>query len=192
MSSGVTEPVIDLRAPGGASVLQVVVGVERFAAIGFNPKALLPCYGMAEATLAMTFNPLHRGVRTDVIDAETYHSNGEAQPVKRNGNPILEFVSCGAPLPGHSVRIVNDDGAWEGTSTGFLRLKKNPKGGNPYNRAASIAILTGEGAYTGLSAMFRFRQSIRNRPRFLKKSAEIVSPDLISTASKAPARSTSS
>ena len=49
------------------------------------------------------------------------------------------------------VRIVNDDGAWEGTSTGFLRLKNNPKGGNPYNRAASIAILTGEDAYEGLT-----------------------------------------
>lgn len=49
------------------------------------------------------------------------------------------------------MRIVNDDGAWEGTSTGFLRLKNKQGGGNPYNRAASIALLAGEDAYEGLT-----------------------------------------
>ncbi len=49
------------------------------------------------------------------------------------------------------LRIVNDDGAWEGTSNGALRLKKKQGGGNPYNRGASIAILAGEGAYEGLT-----------------------------------------
>ena len=45
------------------------------------------------------------------------------------------------------LRIVNDDGAWEGTSNGALRLKNKQGQGNPYNRGASIAILAGEGAY---------------------------------------------
>ena len=84
---------------------------QHFAPAGFDPGSLLPCYGMAEATLAMTFNPLRRGLRTDVVDAETYHGSGRAQPVRRrNGNPTLEFVSCGAPLPGHAVDIVDEAG----------------------------------------------------------------------------------
>lgn len=49
------------------------------------------------------------------------------------------------------MRIVNDDGAWEGDSTGFLRLKNKPGDGIPYNRGASIAILAGEDAYEGLT-----------------------------------------
>ncbi len=81
---------------------------DLFAKAGLKPGALLPCYGMAEATLAMTFNPLHRGLRTDVIDADTYHGENRAVP-KAEGH-TLEFVSCGVPLPGHNVIIVDDDG----------------------------------------------------------------------------------
>lgn len=49
------------------------------------------------------------------------------------------------------LRIVNDDGAWEGTSMGALRLKNKQGQGNPYNRGASVATLAGEGAYEGLT-----------------------------------------
>ena len=50
------------------------------------------------------------------------------------------------------VRIVNDAGTWSGPASGVLRLKKNPPGNGPdINRAMSIATLTGDGAYEGLT-----------------------------------------
>jgi hypothetical protein len=61
-----------------------------------------------------------------------------------------EVFGKGVATSGH-LRIVNDDGAWEGTSNGFLRLKKKAGGSNPYSWGASIAILTGEDAYEGLT-----------------------------------------
>jgi hypothetical protein len=49
------------------------------------------------------------------------------------------------------VRIVNENGVWEGTGNGFSRLRMKQGEGPPFNRAASIAILSGEGAYEGLT-----------------------------------------
>ncbi|MFN7970743.1 MAG: fatty acyl-AMP ligase [Acidobacteriota bacterium] len=60
---------------------------DRFAPVGFRREAFLPCYGMAEHTLAVTFPSLDRGVATD-------------------GGTGL--VSCGRAFPGHALRIVND------------------------------------------------------------------------------------
>jgi len=37
---------------------------ERFAAAGLRPEQLVPCYGLAEGTLAVTFDVAGRGVRT--------------------------------------------------------------------------------------------------------------------------------
>ena len=46
--------------------------LERFAKTfgpaGFDAKAFVPSYGMAEVCLAITFSPHGRGVRTDTID----------------------------------------------------------------------------------------------------------------------------
>jgi fatty-acyl-CoA synthase len=84
--------------------------LERFAPAGLDPSVLLPCYGMAEATLAMTFNPLGRGMRTEVVDAHAYHELGRAVPVEREGAASLEHVSCGRWFDNHRIRIVDDNG----------------------------------------------------------------------------------
>jgi len=41
----------------------------KLAPAGFDPRAFLPSYGMAEATLAITFVPLKEGLRTDENEA---------------------------------------------------------------------------------------------------------------------------
>jgi len=76
---------------------------------GLKPQALLPCYGMAEATLAISFVPLDEPLQTDRIDAERYHADHEAAPVS-NGTAFLEVVSCGRTFVGHEVTVQDDDG----------------------------------------------------------------------------------
>src|SRR5690242_1662827 len=76
--------------------------VEAMAPAGLRPEAMLPCYGMAEATLAISFVPLTEPVRTDRIDPDRYHGHHEALPVA-NGGPALEVVSCGRTFRGHEV-----------------------------------------------------------------------------------------
>lgn len=82
----------------------VIVGAERvlpdvldrFAALlapqGLRRNALLPAYGLAEATLAVTGVPLRTGWR---------------QSTGPEGVPV---VGCGVPLAGSRVTIVDDDG----------------------------------------------------------------------------------
>lgn len=61
----------------------------RFAPFGFRPEALTPVYGLAEATLAVTFTPAGRGPRI---------SHGAGRPL----------VSVGRPVQGVQVRIRGD------------------------------------------------------------------------------------
>jgi len=91
--------------------------VDHFAPAGLRPQALLPCYGMAEATLAMSFCGLEETLRTDVIDAEIYHSEGRAVPLNISGTQdelvsrgAVSFVSCGRPFPGHELTIIDQEG----------------------------------------------------------------------------------
>ena len=60
---------------------------ERFGAFGFRETSFLPGYGLAEHVVAATFAPRGRPIRTD--------------------GPL---VSCGGPLPGHRLRIVDEHG----------------------------------------------------------------------------------
>jgi fatty-acyl-CoA synthase len=86
--------------------------VEHFAPAGLRPEALLPCYGMAEATLAMTFSRLLGGMHSERIDAEMYHAQGRAVPHQGSDDrATMEFVSCGRPFPGHEVSVVDEQGA---------------------------------------------------------------------------------
>ncbi len=83
---------------------------QRFAAYGFRPNAMLPVYGLAEGSLGLAFPPLDRGPRIDYIDREPFARSGQAQEVHDQAAPRLPFVSCGLPLPGHEIRIVDDLG----------------------------------------------------------------------------------
>lgn len=90
--------------------------LTHFEAAKLNPASILPCYGMAEATLAMSFCPLTAPLRSDWIEADAYHERGVALAVdleapERPGDDsrrVLEFVSCGMPIPQHQVRIVDE------------------------------------------------------------------------------------
>ena len=88
---------------------------DRFAKLlapaGFDPRAFVPCYGMAESSLAISFSPLRQGVVVDWIDAD-HLADAPAGAVRRARTPAAPaaFVRCGAPLPGHEVAIRDDQG----------------------------------------------------------------------------------
>jgi fatty-acyl-CoA synthase len=82
---------------------------DRFAPCGLKPGAIMPAYGMAEATLAMTFHPLGTPLRTTTVDAEGFRADGVVQPSKPKAT-ALTFVSCGRPFAGHELRILGAEG----------------------------------------------------------------------------------
>jgi len=85
--------------------------VARFSACGFSPNALLPAYGMAEATLAITFHPRQTPVVTDRVSLKAMQT-GHATPVSdaeaESGAATQELVSCGIPFPEHEVLIMDE------------------------------------------------------------------------------------
>ncbi len=82
---------------------------ERFEKYGFRHEAQLPVYGLAEASLAVTFPPLNRGPLIDVVDREIFTSQGRAVPAREDPSAI-QFVSSGSAVPNHEVQIVDDSG----------------------------------------------------------------------------------
>jgi len=82
---------------------------DRFASCGFVRSAMTPVYGLAEAAVGLTFPPLGRGPLVDRIDREVFERTGRAEPASA-GEPVLEFVACGQPLPGYEIRIQDDAG----------------------------------------------------------------------------------
>ncbi len=92
---------------------------ERFARYGLRREALLPVYGLAEASLAITVPPIGRAARVDRIERAAFEREGRAVPVRgervgpeaRPDDPeVISFVSVGRAVPGHEVRIVDSSG----------------------------------------------------------------------------------
>jgi 1-acyl-sn-glycerol-3-phosphate acyltransferase len=84
--------------------------IDRFRKYGFKPEALAPVYGLAECSVGLTFPPLGRAPLIDRIDREALARTAEAVPAKADDPNAIEVVACGRPLPGHEVRIVDDQG----------------------------------------------------------------------------------
>ena len=88
----------------------------RFAQVlepaGFDEKAFLACYGMAECSLAISFAPLSEPYSVDWIDGEQLAREGEALPVEspENAGHASGFVNCGQPLPEYEIEIRDDEG----------------------------------------------------------------------------------
>jgi acyl-CoA synthetase (AMP-forming)/AMP-acid ligase II len=80
--------------------------IERFAEVGFPAPALTPVYGLAEATLAVTFSSYDkpfdrlRGNRKITEESRCFSPDESADD---------EWVSVGKPLAGHAVQIRRQD-----------------------------------------------------------------------------------
>ena len=82
---------------------------ERFERYGFRPEAMAPAYGLAENTVALTVPPRGRGPLVERVSRRSLREAGAAQPARAD-EPAVELVSCGQPLPGHEIRVVDDTG----------------------------------------------------------------------------------
>ncbi len=82
----------------------------RFAPYGLRPTALTPAYGLAESAVGVTLTPPGRGPRLDALQREPLLREGRAVPASADDATAIALVSCGKPLPGHQVRIVDDAG----------------------------------------------------------------------------------
>lgn len=92
-----------------------VAAVEAFlaagATFGLRPTAVVPAYGMAEATLGVAFHPWGTPIVVDTVDARLLEEERRAVPTEpAAGQPERRFPLLGPPVPGIDVICRADDG----------------------------------------------------------------------------------
>lgn len=83
---------------------------DRFAPSGFQAESFVASYGMAEATLALSFAPLGGGMQSDTVDMDALEKKNLATPFQQGAERGREFVHCGPALPGHRVEVRDESG----------------------------------------------------------------------------------
>jgi len=83
---------------------------ERFAPYGFRAESFMPCYGLAESSVALSMAPAEKQPAIDTIRREAFEREGKAEPAAPGEVNVTRFVTAGPPLPGHEVRIVDRAG----------------------------------------------------------------------------------
>jgi fatty-acyl-CoA synthase len=78
---------------------------------GFDPRSFVPCYGMAECALAVSFAPLGEGLEIDRVDKHAMADRLKAEPAGQAGQAdVLEFVDCGGVMPSYEFAIRDGNG----------------------------------------------------------------------------------
>ena len=121
----------------------------RFAPYGFRRDALMPVYGLAEGSLAVSVPQMGAGYKVDRIDRAQFESAGRAVPVSAADSDVmaLEFVNAGKPLPAVEVRIVDADGRGAGERREGRLWFRGPAATSGYyhNEAATRELLREDG-----------------------------------------------
>ncbi len=92
-------------------------------------EAVFPAYGLAEATLAVSFATLSTGLRLDVVETGPLEAEDRAVPVveddpRRGTAEVRAFAVLGEPLPGLEAEIVDAHGTTLGErEVGEIRLR---------------------------------------------------------------------
>ncbi|MEZ4461933.1 MAG: AMP-binding protein [bacterium] len=92
--------------------LHIETFVKRFEPCGARSEMFMPVYGMAEATLGITFGKLNQPTRYDIISRPVIEQKGIAEPVSPSIklNERAEVCCVGTPLANVEVRIVDSSG----------------------------------------------------------------------------------
>ncbi|MGW4061173.1 fatty acyl-AMP ligase [Amycolatopsis sp. NPDC004747] len=103
--------------------------VDAGARFKMPAECVFPAYGMAEATLAVSFAPLFTGLTLDVVEADALETDNRAVPVpegdpRRGTDSVRSFALLGRPLDGLEAEIVNEAGERLGErEVGEIRLR---------------------------------------------------------------------
>lgn len=82
--------------------------ISRFSRYGFKAEAMMGVYGLAESSVGLSFPKIGKLPKIEVVDHQAMVHAGVARLAANDSQKTLSFVSCGVVLPGHRVRIADD------------------------------------------------------------------------------------
>ncbi len=92
---------------------------------GLKPEAILPAYGMAETTLAVSFSECGAGLVVDEVDADLLAALRRAVPATKGNTRRL--ASLGPLLEGIEARVIDDDDrVLAARGVGVIQLRGEP------------------------------------------------------------------
>jgi len=112
--------------------------IEAGRSQGLDPRAVFCVFGMAEATLAVSFPPPMSGMGVDTVDRAILEHERLATPVAPDGDPtrIRRLAKLGRPVPGLEFRIADPltGDVMAERETGELEIRGNSVTPGYYNR----------------------------------------------------------
>ena len=107
----------------------------------------MPTYGLAESAVALAFPPVGRGPVVRSVARLAFEEENRAT-LADNDRTALHFVSVGAPLPGHEIRLVDREGADAADETLGRLLFRGPScTSGYYHNPEATARLIGPGGW---------------------------------------------
>jgi acyl-CoA synthetase (AMP-forming)/AMP-acid ligase II/acyl carrier protein len=121
--------------------------LARMAPAKLARTAMFPVYGLAEASLAMTFPPIGRDYRAVSFRRQELGVGQTAHAVPKGDRDAVEFMSVGRAIPYSEVRIAGDDDAplADGRVGNIYIRGENVTRGYFENPEANALALTAEG-----------------------------------------------
>jgi fatty-acyl-CoA synthase len=98
---------------------------EMMEPAGFDRRAFLACYGMAECTLGVSFSPLWTSFTTHYIDSDHLSDHHEAVLLDEDDTQGRgrHFVNCGIPMPNFEVQVRDDNHVLSDWESGVIHLR---------------------------------------------------------------------
>ncbi|MBM3404448.1 MAG: AMP-binding protein [Bacteroidetes bacterium] len=130
--------------------------LDELAPYGLRRSAMLPCYGLAESTLATTFSPFATEPKIISISREKLVKENVGAAAESKKKSHISLVSVGRPLPHVTIRIVNEDGLeLPPGNVGHIQIKgDNVTSGYYNNPDATGDLFSGEWLRTGDLGLF--------------------------------------
>lgn len=165
---------------------------KRFEPYGFRAESFVPCYGLAESSVALAFPPINRRPVIDRIRRDIFESEGKAVPAGPEDSSALRFVANGKALPGHEIKVIDPEGNPLGERVQGKVLFRGPSktGGYFRNPKATAAVTTEDGwmdsGDLGYWANSEIHITGRGKDLIIKSGRNIVPQEVELAAAEVP------
>jgi acyl-CoA synthetase (AMP-forming)/AMP-acid ligase II len=123
--------------------------LEHFSSSGLKAEALAVGYGMAEDTVVVALTRVGERARVDWVDAKSLQEGGTADPVDREAAGARPVLSCGPPVPGAEISVVDEHGGLlEDRIVGEIIIRTNALFSGYYGRDDLTEEVMNDGWYS--------------------------------------------